>query len=51
MQTKDLAYKRLRHIIFGFLIGLALATPQIMLAADRTAGPPILRHLCRRSPH
>ncbi len=39
MQTKDLAYTRLRHIIFGFLIGLALATPQVMLAADAPLAP------------
>lgn len=39
MQTKDLAHTRLRHIIFGFLIGLALATPQVMLAADAPPAP------------
>jgi small-conductance mechanosensitive channel len=34
VQIKDLVHKRLRHLIFGFLIGLALAAPQLMPAAD-----------------
>ena len=34
MQTKGLAHTRLRHLIFGFLVGLALAAPQLVLAAD-----------------
>ena len=33
MQTTGLAHTRLRHIIFGFLFGLALAAPQLTLAA------------------
>ncbi len=38
MQTKGLAHTRLRHIIFGFLVGLALAAPQLVLVAH--AAPP-----------
>jgi small-conductance mechanosensitive channel len=38
VQSKGLAQTRLRHITFGFLIGLVLASPQLMLAAG--AAPP-----------